>query len=37
MGADTIEVASGRCAMVSHPAETLELIVTTANATAAPG
>src|SRR6187551_2619639 len=32
MGADTIEVASGHCAMVSHPDETLERIVTAANA-----
>jgi pimeloyl-ACP methyl ester carboxylesterase len=32
MGADTIEVASGHCAMVSHPEETLERIVTAANA-----
>jgi pimeloyl-ACP methyl ester carboxylesterase len=35
MGADTIEVASGHCAMVSHPDETHERIVTAANATAA--
>ena len=35
MGADTIEVASGHCAMVSHPEETHERIVTAANATAA--
>jgi pimeloyl-ACP methyl ester carboxylesterase len=34
MGADTIEVASGHCAMVSHPEETYERIVTAANATA---
>ena len=27
MGADTIEVASGHCAMVSHPVETHERIV----------
>src|SRR5919108_3102997 len=32
MGADTIEVASGHCAMVSHPEETHERIVTAANA-----
>jgi pimeloyl-ACP methyl ester carboxylesterase len=32
MGADTIEVASGHCAMVSHPEETHEPIVTAANA-----
>ena len=32
MGADTIEVASGHCAMVSHPEETHERIVTVANA-----
>jgi pimeloyl-ACP methyl ester carboxylesterase len=37
MGADTIEVASGHCAMISHPEETLERIVTAANATAVPG
>jgi pimeloyl-ACP methyl ester carboxylesterase len=37
MGADTIEVASGHCAMVSHPEETLERIVTAANAVAVPG
>jgi pimeloyl-ACP methyl ester carboxylesterase len=37
MGADTIEVASGRCAMVSHPEETHERIVTAANAAAVPG
>ena len=34
MGADTIEVASGHCAMVSHPEETYERIVTAANAAA---
>jgi pimeloyl-ACP methyl ester carboxylesterase len=34
MGADTIEVASGHCAMVSHPEETHERIVTAANAVA---
>ena len=32
MGADTIEVASGHCAMISHPEETHERIVTAANA-----
>ena len=32
MGADTIEVASGHCAMVSHPAETYERITTAASA-----
>ena len=32
MGADTIEVASGHCAMVSHPHETYERIVAAANA-----
>ena len=32
MGADTIEVTSGHCAMISHPEETLERIVTAANA-----
>jgi pimeloyl-ACP methyl ester carboxylesterase len=37
MGADTIEVASGHCAMISHPEETLERIVTAANAAAVPG
>ena len=37
MGADTIEVASGHCAMISHPEETHERIVTAANATAVPG
>ena len=36
MGADTIEVASGHCAMVSHPEETLERIVTAANSIAVP-
>jgi hypothetical protein len=36
MGADTIEVASGHCAMISHPQETLELIVSAANAVAVP-
>ena len=35
MGADTIEVESGHCAMVSHPEETLERIVSAANAVAA--
>jgi pimeloyl-ACP methyl ester carboxylesterase len=37
MAADTIEVASGHCAMVSHPEETHERIVTAANAAAVPG
>ncbi len=37
MAADTVEVASGHCAMVSHPEETLERIVTAANVTAAAG
>ena len=37
MGADTIEVASGHCAMVSHPEETHERIVAAANAVAVPG
>ena len=32
MGADTIEVDSGHCAMVSHPTETHERIVAAANA-----
>jgi pimeloyl-ACP methyl ester carboxylesterase len=36
MGAETTEVASGHCAMVSHPAETHELIVTAARAAAVP-
>jgi pimeloyl-ACP methyl ester carboxylesterase len=36
MGADTIEVDSGHCAMISHPEETLERIVTAANAVAVP-
>ena len=35
MGADTIEVASGHCAMISHPAETYERIVTAAKAATA--
>ena len=35
MGADTIEVASGHCAMVSHPEETYERIVTAAKAVGA--
>jgi pimeloyl-ACP methyl ester carboxylesterase len=34
MGADTIEVASGHCAMVSHPDETYERIVSAAKAVA---
>jgi pimeloyl-ACP methyl ester carboxylesterase len=37
MGADTIEVASGHCAMVSHPEETHERLVTAANAVGVPG
>jgi pimeloyl-ACP methyl ester carboxylesterase len=37
MGADTIEVASGHCAMISHPEETHERIVTAANAAAGTG
>ena len=37
MGADTIEVASGHCAMISHPEETHERIVTAANAAAVAG
>jgi pimeloyl-ACP methyl ester carboxylesterase len=36
MGADTIEVSTGHCAMVSHPEETHERIVTAASA-AVPG
>jgi pimeloyl-ACP methyl ester carboxylesterase len=35
MGATTIEVESGHVAMVSHPAETADLIVTAANAVSA--
>jgi pimeloyl-ACP methyl ester carboxylesterase len=35
MGADTIEIASGHCAMVSHPDVAHERIVTAANAVAA--
>jgi pimeloyl-ACP methyl ester carboxylesterase len=34
MGADTIEVTSGHCAMVSHPDETYERIVAAANSVA---
>jgi pimeloyl-ACP methyl ester carboxylesterase len=34
MGAETIEVESGHCAMVSHPEETVERIVTAAKAAA---
>ena len=34
MGADTIEVASNHVAMVSHPDEAVELIVTAAKAVA---
>jgi pimeloyl-ACP methyl ester carboxylesterase len=37
MGADTIEVESGHCAMVSHPEETYERIVTAAKAVAEAG
>jgi pimeloyl-ACP methyl ester carboxylesterase len=37
MGADTIEVASGHCAMVSHPEETYERIVAAAKAVTADG
>ena len=36
MGADTIEVESGHCAMVSHPEETFERIVSAANSVAVP-
>jgi hypothetical protein len=32
MGADTIEVDSGHCAMISHPEETYERIVAAATA-----
>jgi pimeloyl-ACP methyl ester carboxylesterase len=35
MGADTIEVATGHCAMVSHPEETYERIVAAAKAVSA--
>jgi hypothetical protein len=34
MGADTIEVASGHCAMISHSDAVHERIVTAANAVA---
>ena len=37
MGADTIEVASGHCAMISHPEETHERIVTAATLPPCPG
>jgi hypothetical protein len=37
MGADTIEVASNHVAMVSHPDETVERIVTAASAVAVAG
>jgi pimeloyl-ACP methyl ester carboxylesterase len=37
MGADTIEVASGHCAMVSHPEETYERIVAAAQSVAESG
>jgi pimeloyl-ACP methyl ester carboxylesterase len=37
MGADTIEVVSGHCAMVSHPQETYERIVTAVSAVAKAG
>src|SRR5262245_6628911 len=37
MGADTIEVTTGHCAMISHPDETHERIVAAANAVAASG
>ena len=37
MGADTVEVASGHCAMVSHPEETYERIVSAAKAVVASG
>lgn len=37
MDADTIEVSSGHCAMISHSEETLERIVTAANAVAVHG
>jgi pimeloyl-ACP methyl ester carboxylesterase len=36
MGADTIEVASGHCAMISHPQETYERILMAVNAAAVP-
>ena len=37
MGADTIEVASNHVAMVSHPDEAVERIVTAASALAVAG
>jgi hypothetical protein len=36
IGADTIEVASGHCAMVCHPDEMHERTVTAANVAAVP-
>jgi NADPH-dependent ferric siderophore reductase len=36
MGADTIEVGSGHCAMISHPQETYERILMAVNAAAVP-
>jgi pimeloyl-ACP methyl ester carboxylesterase len=36
MGADTIEVASGHCAMISHPQETYERILMAVNGAAVP-
>jgi hypothetical protein len=32
MGAETIEIGSGHCAMVSHPSETAQLIGSAATA-----
>jgi hypothetical protein len=37
MGADTVEIASNNVAMVSHPDEALERIVTAAGAVAPAG
>jgi len=37
IGADTIEVTSGHCAMVSHPEETHDRMVSAANAAAVSG
>jgi hypothetical protein len=37
MGADTVEVASNHVAMVSHPDEAIERILTAANAVAVTG
>jgi len=37
MGADTIDIAGGHCAMVSHPEQTHEPSVTAANAAVVTG